>query len=170
MQESDRFVTCVDIDGNRKDVPVDELAFRPSIYGVIIREGKILLSRQWDGYDFPGGGVQKGERLEDALVREVYEETGLIVSAGDIVECEDSFFTTPFEKRNVHSILIYRICRVKGGELSTEYFDEDEKKYASMPEWVNLEDVSQLKFYNSIDSVEIIRKAVRVSGSSDFSG
>lgn len=164
MQEIDRFVTCVDIDGNRRDVPLDELAFRPSIYGVIIREGKILLSRQWDGYDFPGGGVQMGERLEDALLREVHEETGLVVSAGDIVACEDSFFTTPFERRNVHSILIYRLCNVEGGELTTEHFDEDEKKYAGMPEWIDLRDVSGLKYKNSVDSTNIIAEAVRVSG------
>ena len=56
-----------DFDHKRKIVPANELIFRPSVYAVIIKSGKILLSRQWDGYDFPGGGIEKGESI--GLVR-----------------------------------------------------------------------------------------------------
>ena len=34
----------------------------------------------WGGITFPGGHVENGESLTDAVIREVYEETGLIVS------------------------------------------------------------------------------------------
>lgn len=34
----------------------------------------------WGGVTFPGGHVENGESLTDAVIREVYEETGLIVS------------------------------------------------------------------------------------------
>jgi 8-oxo-dGTP diphosphatase len=160
-------VVCVDREGNRKEVPTADLVFRPSIYGIIIEDGKILLSRQWDGYDFPGGGVEKGERLDEALMREVREETGLVVRVGRLVGCGDAFFTTPFENRHTHSILLYRLCRIESGELSTAFFDEDEKRYAQMAEWIDLESVSGLIFCNSIDSVRIIREAVKMTESSE---
>ena len=38
------------------------------------------LDPDWPGIAFPGGHVEKGESFVDAMVREVYEETGLIVS------------------------------------------------------------------------------------------
>ena len=57
-------ITCLDIKGNKSKVPVSKLTFRPSVYGVIIKNGSILLSRQWDGYDFPGGGIKIGETIE----------------------------------------------------------------------------------------------------------
>jgi 8-oxo-dGTP pyrophosphatase MutT (NUDIX family) len=71
-------IICKDIKGNEYAVPVEQLSFRPSVYGIIIQEGKILLSKQWDGYDFPGGGIKLGETIEQALLREVKEETGLM--------------------------------------------------------------------------------------------
>jgi 8-oxo-dGTP diphosphatase len=38
------------------------------------------LDPDWPGIAFPGGHVEKGESFVDAMVREVYEETGLTVS------------------------------------------------------------------------------------------
>lgn len=48
----------------------------------LLRQGsKILVQRRtkkdWPGITFPGGHVEKGEGLKDAMIREFYEETGL---------------------------------------------------------------------------------------------
>lgn len=52
------------------------------VTAVVIREGKILLVRQHvDAYrqwSLPGGRLERGEQVGDALVREVEEETGII--------------------------------------------------------------------------------------------
>ncbi|MGC9060624.1 MAG: NUDIX domain-containing protein [Thermoplasmata archaeon] len=50
--------------------------------GVIIKNGKVLLIRRknepWKGmYALPGGFVEYGESVEEAVIREVFEETGL---------------------------------------------------------------------------------------------
>ena len=70
-------VTCQNLDGEEIEVDVDQLSFRPSAYGLLIEDGRILLSPHWGGHVFPGGAVDLGERLEDALKREFPEETGL---------------------------------------------------------------------------------------------
>lgn len=49
---------------------------RPGAYGVLLRDGEVLLAMQGDDLLLPGGGVDPGETPVRALHREVYEETG----------------------------------------------------------------------------------------------
>ena len=92
-------------------------------------------------------------------MREVYEETGMEATVDELVACENSFFKTE-RGRYIQSILIYHRCDIIGGTLSHSGMDENEKSYMGMPEWVLLSDVDKIKFYNSVDSQEIIRKAL----------
>ena len=61
---------------------------RPSVRGILIRGGKIAMvhSLKYDYYKYPGGGIEPGESLEDALIREVAEEAGLSVIPESIRE------------------------------------------------------------------------------------
>lgn len=54
---------------------------RPSVRGIIIKNGKIAMihSLKYDYYKFPGGGIEQDESQQDALIREVREESGLVV-------------------------------------------------------------------------------------------
>lgn len=54
---------------------------RPSSRSIIVKEGRIALvhSQKYHYYKFPGGGIEKHEAQEDALVRETLEEAGLKV-------------------------------------------------------------------------------------------
>lgn len=61
---------------------------RVAAYAVIVRDGSILLSRlaprvtKEELWTLPGGGLDHGEDPRDAVVREVYEETGLRAEVG----------------------------------------------------------------------------------------
>ncbi|MBI2244204.1 MAG: NUDIX hydrolase, partial [Nocardioides sp.] len=62
---------------------------RVAAYAVIIREGRILLSRLSPSitaeelWTLPGGGLDHGEDPRDAVIREIYEETGLDAVVGE---------------------------------------------------------------------------------------
>ena len=72
-----------------KDYDPNGKAFvRPSVRGIIIRDGKVAMvhSLKYDYYKFPGGGMEDGESLEESLLREVVEESGLQVIPPSILE------------------------------------------------------------------------------------
>ena len=74
---------------DKKDYnPNGSVHSRPSARAVIIRDGKIAMvySKKYKYYKFPGGGIEADERMEEALVREVSEETGLCVIENSIRE------------------------------------------------------------------------------------
>lgn len=156
----EKTVKCRTIDGTFKEFPVSELSFRPSVYGIAIKDGCVLLSPQWDGYDIPGGGIDLGELVTDTLVRELREETGLNVKPLRVLHVQDDFFFHPHKKKPLQTPLIYFLCEVIGGEISDKNFDIHEKEYAKKAEWVALGKIPSLKFYNPIDTPKLIERAI----------
>jgi 8-oxo-dGTP pyrophosphatase MutT (NUDIX family) len=79
------------------DMPVFE---KYSVRGVIVRDGKIATQMGAAGdYKILGGGVEPGEDFSDALLREVQEESGLLIKketireVGEILEMREDIFT-----------------------------------------------------------------------------
>ena len=54
---------------------------RPSARAIVIQDGRVAMvySQKFQHYKFPGGGIEKGERRETALLREAREEAGLVL-------------------------------------------------------------------------------------------
>ena len=74
---------------DKKDYIFNGSVFRrPSARAIIIKDGKIAMvySQKYNYYKFPGGGIEAEECMEDALTREVSEETGLCVIKNSIQE------------------------------------------------------------------------------------
>ncbi len=157
-------VTCYDINRQPHEVSHDKLIFRPSVYGVIIKDGKVLLSPESRGYEIPGGGIELGETIEQALIREVKEETGLDVNMGELIDVKNSFFMAR-SGNCFHSILLYYFVTVVGGELSTEYFVGNEIEHLSLATWIELDKVNELTFSSSADAKSVIMKAIEMKKS-----
>ena len=98
---------------------------RVAAYAVIAEGERILLCRiskqlpdlagQWT---LPGGGINFGETPAAGMIREVSEETGLVVEPIDIAHV-DSFVRETRERTTHHVRIIYR-ARITGGELRHE--------------------------------------------------
>ena len=157
-------VTCVDIEGNKYEVDSEQLTWRPSAYGIVFNKESVLLSPQFEEgrYDLPGGGLDFGELPNEAVIREVKEETGLVVNRPKLIACESNFFK--FRRlKDVYfqTIMLYYSCKLVGGELSTSGFDEFEKNYARIAEWVPVKKLSDIKIANSLDFRPFINEAYK---------
>lgn len=90
---------------------------------VLIRDNAVLLVERarepHKGYwSLPGGVVETGETLADAVRREVREETGLVVEPLAVVEIFERILRDAQGRAEYHYVLIDYVCAVVGGELA----------------------------------------------------
>ncbi len=81
---------------------------------LLIRRARQPLKGEWS---LPGGAVELGETLEEAICREVLEETGLIVEPVEVVKAFDRIARDPQGRVQYHYVLIDFLCRITGGSL-----------------------------------------------------
>jgi 8-oxo-dGTP diphosphatase len=80
---------------------------------LLIRRGNPPLKGEWS---LPGGALELGETLQQGVVREVFEETGLTVAPLGLVELLDRIIQDEESGRvRYHYVLIDFACRVTGG-------------------------------------------------------
>jgi len=118
---------------------------------LLIKRGQPPLKDQWS---LPGGAVEVGETLHDALVREVREETCLDVIVGPVVEVLDSIRPDADGRPEYHYIIIDYACRLRDAASSQPTCGSD----AADVRWV---DVGDLETYDvTPTAIAVIRKAL----------
>lgn len=98
---------------------------RVAAYALLVEGEKILLCRlsaqvprHQGKWTLPGGGIEFGERPEEAVVREVREETGLIVTVRSLAAVDS--ILGEFDGIPSHNIRILYRAEVVGGNLCSE--------------------------------------------------
>lgn len=86
---------------------------------IINNQGKIFLNKRGPKarnesgkWDFPGGSVEFGEKLEDAIAREIKEEHDFLIEAIELLEVCNHIIP----EENQHWVSPTFICKVKAGE------------------------------------------------------
>ena len=104
---------------------------RVGAYALIIRDDRLLLTH-WNprhpdfqgAWTLPGGGMEPREQPEQTMVREVLEETGYHVVAGELLGVH-SYWMDPEQRlepttRGNHACRVLYTARITGGELAVE--------------------------------------------------
>ena len=138
---------------------LEEKRQRISTYAVIVKDGQILLARIATGYPgagswtLPGGGVDWGEHPEDALHRELYEETGL---TGEVISLL-GIDSIHLERRRNGKLVGYHAVRIiyhvdaEGEPVVTELDGS-----VSESRWMSLEETVE------VPTVELVKRALEM--------
>lgn len=119
------------------------------VTGILVKniEGKLLLVKKPDGvgpytgmYLTPGGGVKMGEAIDDAVVRELYEETGVKVTNLKRVAFDDAVAQN-WQGVETHYIMLLYTGDYISGDLKPTQGDDDNLEIIN---WFTVEEVKRL--------------------------
>ena len=93
--------------------------------GVVFLDNKVVLVKRGNepGYgkwSIPGGTVKLGETLQEAVKREIFEETGLNIEALEIIKVLDPILRDADNRIMYHFVLVDFLCRYESGTLRAE--------------------------------------------------
>ena len=89
-------------------VAVAAVVFNPQNRLLLVRRGKEPGKGSWG---IPGGAVELGEKLKDAVKRELLEETGIVVDPIQVITIVERVLRDPAGRVQFHYIIVEYLCR-----------------------------------------------------------
>ena len=125
--------------------------FNYRVCAVIISDGKILaMHDERSPYLYlPGGRVKMGETSEDAVIREVREELGIITKIARPLWLNQAFFTEDVDHLRYHELCIYFLMDISETDLLERgnEFTVNEGKKTHIFEWLDFNQLKEEYFY-----------------------
>lgn len=123
--------------------------FHVGAYGVLINEDKVLLIKKSRGaykgmFDLPGGGIEFGEKAEEALKREFIEETDIILDDFVFVGHNEYFCdykNESNEPRELHHLGLYYKVSASSNNIKTDPDGQD----SLGAEFININELDKIK-------------------------
>jgi 8-oxo-dGTP diphosphatase len=115
---------------------------------LLIRRGTPPLLGEWS---LPGGVLECGETLREAVVREAREETGLVVEPGEMLGIYERVIRDDDKRVRYHFVLIDFLCRRLSGDLKAGSDAADVR-------WFTREELPALNL--AYDANEVVRKGL----------
>jgi 8-oxo-dGTP pyrophosphatase MutT (NUDIX family) len=140
--------TCTTIDGRQIALPRERFVVRPSVYAVIVDNSAVLLvtNMHTGRYVLPGGAVDPGESLGEALAREVWEETGIAITDLQVCSAAEDFWYYDPTDTAYHALLFLYTAQPQSSVLHSRHqVDTDEGD----PQWVPLADLHADAFHHN---------------------
>ncbi|HYU47471.1 MAG TPA: NUDIX hydrolase [Terriglobales bacterium] len=125
---------------------------------VIVQDSRVLLIRRGQPpllgeWSLPGGVLECGETLREAVVREVREETGLVVEPGEMLGVYERVIRSDDGRVRYHYVLIDFFCRPNTGTLGAG-------SDAAEARWFTAKELPGLKL--PADTLEVIQRGLQV--------
>ncbi len=115
---------------------------------LLIRRGQPPLLGEWS---LPGGVLECGETLREAVAREAREETGLLVETGEMLGVYERVIRDDEKRVRYHYVLIDFLCRAAGGDLKAG-------SDAAEVRWFTREELPALNL--AYDANDVVRKGL----------
>jgi 8-oxo-dGTP diphosphatase len=95
----------------------------PTVGAIVFNGERVLLGQRGKEpnkgrWTLPGGAIELGETARQAAEREVREECGITVQAGDVVEVLDIIRRDDSGALRFHYVVIDLVCRYVGGDIT----------------------------------------------------
>ena len=107
------------------------------LFHFVFDHGALMGEQYWAT---PGGALEQGESYEQAAIRELYEETGIIADVGRQVAQRDVVFRTPVGDQ-VTADERYFLVRVADNVVDVSGQGPDERRYMPEYKWWSLADL-----------------------------